>query len=355
MLGVFLRKQKSKNKLEMTTAIVILNWNGVHYLEQFLPVLLEKTPANGVEIIVADNASTDNSLIMLANQYPSVRTIILDQNYGFAGGYNKALAQVEADYYVLLNSDVAVSDNWFEPLLKFMNENEDVAACQPKIRSFHKPDYFEHAGAAGGFIDKFGFPFCRGRVFNELEKDMGQYDEIMDVFWASGACLMVRSKLFWKVGGLDDAFFAHMEEIDLCWRFRSRGFRVSCMPQSVVYHIGGGTLNVESPRKTYLNFRNNLLMLYKNLPNKKLRKILAARFWFDYLAALQMFITGKTKNAKSVLKARSDFKQMMYSFEEKRNENLLYSTNTEDNTILQKSLVVYYYLMQEKKYSELIN
>lgn len=338
----------------MTTAIVILNWNGVHYLEQFLPVLIQKTTLIDVEIIVADNASTDHSLKMMAEKFPAISTIVLDQNYGFAGGYNKALEQVEADYFVLLNSDVEVSDNWLQPLLEFMDANEDVAACQPKIRSFHRREYFEHAGAAGGFIDKYGFPFCRGRVFAEVEKDLGQYDDIADVFWATGACLLVRSKLFWKVGGLDDAFFAHMEEIDLCWRFRARGYRVSCVPQSVVYHIGGGTLNVESPHKTYLNFRNNLLLLYKNLPTKSLKRTLSRRRCFDYLAAFQLYITGKPENAKSVLKAREDFKNMVGGFEEKRKENLLYCTNNEPSDILPKSLVLSYFLFGKRTYSKLM-
>lgn len=338
----------------MITAIVILNWNGVHYLEQFLPVLIEKTALVDVEIIVADNASTDHSMRMMAEKFPTVRTIVLDQNYGFAGGYNKALAQVEADYYVLLNSDVEVSANWLQPLLAFMNANEDVAVCQPKIRSFHRREYFEHAGAAGGLIDKYGFPFCRGRVFAEVEKDLGQYDTIADVFWATGACLMVRSLLFWKAGGLDEAFFAHMEEIDLCWRFRTRGYRVVCVPESMVYHIGGGTLNVESPHKTYLNFRNNLLMLYKNLPTKILKKTLVYRFWFDYLAAFDLYITGKPENAKSVLRARNDFKNMVGDFEEKRKENLLYSTNNEPTDILQKSIVLAYFLKRKRTYTKLI-
>lgn len=338
----------------MTASIVILNWNGENYLQQFLPILIENTQLPNVEIIVADNASTDNSLAVMKAEFPAIRTIVLDKNYGFAGGYNKALAQIEADYYVLLNSDVEVTAHWLEPLLEYMDHHDTVAACQPKIRSFIQRTYFEHAGASGGYIDRFGFPFCRGRVFSEVEKDNNQYDNIAQVFWATGACLVVRSNLYWKVGGLDEEFFAHMEEIDLCWRFNSRGFRVVCIPESTIYHIGGGTLNTESPNKTYLNFRNNLLLLYKNLPNNLLKQILFWRFFFDYAAAFQLFITGKPRNAWSVFKARSDYKKMLPLFVEKRNDNILYATNDNKSDILQKSIVVEYYFKGKKTFNALM-
>jgi len=339
----------------MTTAIVILNWNGEKYLEQFLPILIENTNFPDVELIVADNASTDKSLLLLAEKFPSVRTIKLNTNHGFAGGYNVALAQVKADYYVLLNSDVEVTSNWLQPLVAFMNANADVAACQPKIRSYSQRTQFEYAGAAGGFIDKFGFPFSRGRVFGNVEKDKGQYNTIIDVFWASGACLLVRSELFWKVGGLDAEFFAHMEEIDLCWRLKSRSYRIVCIPESTVFHIGGGTLNTENPHKTYLNFRNNLLLLYKNLPLHLLKKTMFWRYLFDYIAAIQLFITGKPKNAISVFKARRDFKNMQINFIEKRKENILLTTNNCESDILQKSIVLEYYLKGKRTYDKLIN
>lgn len=339
----------------MTTAIVILNWNGEKYLQQFLPILTKYTPDTDVEIIVADNASTDSSLQVMRDYFPAIRTIVLDKNYGFAGGYNKALEQVEADYYVLLNSDVEVTDNWLSPLLNFMNENENVAACQPKIRSYFNRTSFEHAGASGGFIDQFGFPFCRGRVFGLIEEDKGQYDDNIDVFWATGACLMVRSKVFWKVGGLDSEFFAHMEEIDLCWRLKSRGYRVMCVPGSVVYHIGGGTLHVDSPHKIYLNFRNNLLLLYKNLPTDLLRRTMLWRRFFDYSAAFQFVLTGKFQNAKSVFRARSDYKKMLPDFLEKRNENILYSTNLNIAEIYLDSIVFSYFLKNKKTYNSLNN
>ena len=338
----------------MRTAVVILNWNGEKFLNQFLPVLLQNTQLPDVDIYVADNASTDNSLSLLKEKFPTVKTVLLDTNYGFAGGYNKALAQIKADYFVLLNSDVEVTENWLQPLLNYMNENKDVAACQPKIKSFYNRDYFEHAGASGGFIDFLGFPFCRGRVVGTAEEDRGQYDTVIDVFWATGACLLIRSELYNQVGGLDDEFFAHMEEIDLCWRLRSRGFRIVCIPQSVVYHVGGGTLHVEHPHKTYLNFRNNLLMLYKNLPQKSLSNIMRWRKLFDYAAAFQLFVTGKPQNAKSVFKARKDFKKMLPGFVDKRIENLSLTTRTDFPEMLRKSIVIEYYLKGNKTYSKLI-
>ena len=337
----------------MSTAIVILNWNGENFLQQFLPVLIRHTTLPGVEIIVADNASTDSSVELLVDKFPEIRTIILDKNYGFASGYNKALEQIEADYYVLLNSDVEVTPKWLEPIIQYMSVNQDVAACQPKILSYANRTHFEHAGASGGFIDKYGFPFCRGRILGIAEEDKGQYDEITDIFWASGACMIVRSDVFRKTGGLDDEFFAHMEEIDLCWRMKSRGYRIACVPKSVVYHFGGGTLNVESPYKTYLNFRNNLLMLYKNLPDRLLKNIMFKRLLFDYIAAFQLFGTGKPSNAISVLKARKDFLKMKSYFSTKRDENILNATTEIIPEIWQKSIVLNYYLKGKKTFSSI--
>lgn len=338
----------------MKVAVVILNWNGEKFLRQFLPILIQYTQIPDVEIVVADNASADGSLELITNKFPMVRVIQLEENYGFAGGYNKALAQIESEYYVLLNSDVEVTENWLDVLIEYMDQNPDVMACQPKIRSFAKRNYFEHAGAAGGYIDFLGFPFCRGRIFNVVEEDKGQYDEITDVFWATGACLMIRSEMYRKIGGLDDVFFAHMEEIDLCWRINARGYRITCNPQSMVYHVGGGTLNAEHPHKTYLNFRNNLLMLYKNVPQKILSEILFWRKVLDYVAALQMMAQGKFENAKSVLQARKDFEAMMPKFEEKRNENILYATRSEFPTMLDKSIVKQFYFNSKKTYTKLM-
>jgi GT2 family glycosyltransferase len=307
-----------------------------------------------VEIVVADNASTDGSLELLGRDFPQIRTIVLDRNYGFAGGYNKALRQIEAEYYILLNSDVEVTENWLHLLLQFMDENRDVAACQPKIRSYYKREFFEHAGAAGGFIDFLAYPFCRGRVFGEVEEDKGQYDDIANIFWATGACLLIRAELFHKVGGLDDEFFAHMEEIDLCWRLNARGYRIVCYPQSVVYHVGGGTLDSEHPYKTYLNFRNNLLMIYKNVPQKILNEILFWRKVLDYVAAIQFFITGKSENARSIFKARKDFEQMAPLFEEKRKENILYATRSECTGMYDRSIIKQFYFNRNKTFKKLM-
>jgi GT2 family glycosyltransferase len=248
--------------------------------------------------------------------------IVLDQNYGFAEGYNRALQQVQAEYVVLLNSDVEVTPHWLDPLVEYMDAHPEVAACQPKIRSELQKTYFEYAGAAGGYLDKYGYPFCRGRVFETVEEDKGQYDTVQSVFWATGASLFIRLKDYQEVGGLDGRFFAHMEEVDLCWRLRSRGRQLVCIPGSVIYHVGGGTLNKENPRKAFLNFRNNLLMLYKNLPEKELRKVLFIRGILDWVAALVFLLKGERKTAAAVLRARKEFKRIRSDFEDSRVENM---------------------------------
>lgn len=291
-------------------AVVILNWNGVKMLRQFLPSVWNYSRQEGVVIYVADNASTDDSCEWLEKEYPEVRQIRMDRNYGFAEGYNKALAQVQAEYYLLLNSDVEVTENWLLPLLEYMDAHPEVAACQPKLLSWHDKSRFEYAGACGGFVDKLGYPYCRGRIFDVVETDKGQYDVCVTVFWASGAALMVRSDDYWANGGLDGCFFAHMEEIDFCWRLSHAGRQVVCIPQSKVYHVGGATLHKESPRKTYLNFRNNLFMLYKNLPRRELFPILFIRMLLDYVAAFTFLLKGDAQDAKAVLKARRDFWKM---------------------------------------------
>ena len=245
----------------MKVSVVILNWNGCDMLRTFLPSVVRYSEGEGVEVCVADNGSTDTSVSLLQQEFPSVRTIVLDQNYGFADGYNWALQQVDAEYVVLLNSDVEVTEHWLEPMIAYLDAHPEVAACQPKIRSQRQKEYFEYAGAAGGFIDKYGYPFCRGRIMGVVEKDEGQYDTVIPVFWATGAALFIRHTDYVNVGGLDGRFFAHMEEIDLCWRLRSRNREIVCVPQSIVYHVGGATLKKENPRKTFLNFRNNLVML----------------------------------------------------------------------------------------------
>ena len=268
------------------TAVVILNWNGEAMLRQFLPSVIASSCEEGTVVYVADNASTDGSCAVVEKEFPSVHLIRLDKNYGFAEGYNRALQQVEAEYVVLLNSDVEVTEGWLRDMVAYMDTHPDTAACQPKILSYRHRNMFEYAGASGGFMDRYGYPFCRGRVFDVVEEDRGQYDEVIPVFWATGAALMIRQEVYQKVGGLDGRFFAHMEEIDLCWRLRSQGFQLVCIPSSKVYHVGGATLKKENPRKTFLNFRNNLLMLYKNLPEEELASVMRVRTFLDYCAAL---------------------------------------------------------------------
>lgn len=300
-------------------AIVILNWNGEKMLRQYLPSVLEYSLSDGGVVYVADNASSDNSMEMLKEHFPQVRTIQLDRNWGFAEGYNKALRQIEAEYYVLLNSDVEVTHHWLQPLVEFMDSRQEAAFCQPKLLSEANKNAFEYAGASGGYIDKYGYPFCRGRIFDTVEDDNGQYDTLAPVLWATGACLMIRSADYWKAGALDGRFFAHNEEIDLCWRLALMGREGYCVPDSMVYHVGGGTLPQGNPRKTYLNFRNNLTMLYKNLSDRELRPVMRMRFFLDYLAAFQMLILGRSwKGFKAVVKARRDFAKWRKGFEADR-------------------------------------
>lgn len=307
-------------------SVVILNWNGVGMLQKFLPKVVEYSVNQGVEVCVADNASTDESVSYLQSNFPDVRLIVLDKNYGFAEGYNLALQQVKAEYVVLLNSDVEVTPHWLEPLVEYMDAHPEVAACQPKIRSERNKEYFEYAGAAGGYLDKYGYPFCRGRIFDVVEKDEGQYDTVSSVFWATGAALFIRLKDYWEAGGLDGRFFAHMEEIDLCWRLRSRGRGIVCIPQSVVYHVGAATLKKENPRKIFLNFRNNLLMLYKNLPEKELKKMMFVRGLLDWVATFVFLLKGDGKNARAVWQARKEFKHICPDFASSRTENLAKAT-----------------------------
>ncbi len=301
-------------------AIVILNWNGQEMLAKFLPTVVEYSRQEA-EVWVADNCSSDQSMHLLETQFPQVKTIVLEQNFGFAEGYNRALKQIEADYYVLLNSDVEVVHHWLTPLIEFMDSHPGVAACQPKLLAEYDKDSFEYAGACGGFIDKYGYPFCRGRIFDTVEEDNGQYDYQQEIFWATGACMMVRAKDYWGVGGLDNRFFAHNEEIDLCWRLRLQGKKIYCIPESEVYHVGGGTLPKSNPMKTYLNFRNNLTMLYKNLGDDELSKVMRMRWFLDYLAAFEtLILKGKWGDFKAIFKARRDFKAWRNDFADDRRE-----------------------------------
>ena len=310
----------------MKVAVVILNWNGEQMLRQFLPSVVEhsvlpETLGEAV-VYVADNGSTDDSLALLAKEFPMVSSIVFDENYGFADGYNKAFEQIDAEYAVLLNSDVEVTAGWLIPLVEYMDAHPQVAACQPKLKAYHQRDEFEYAGAMGGYLDRYGYPYCRGRIFDTIEKDLGQYDADVPLLWATGACLVVRLPIYKEVGGLDGRFFAHMEEIDLCWRLRLRGHEVRSVASSVVYHVGGATLNAGHPRKTFLNFRNNLLMLYKNLPEGELRKVLFVRALLDYVAAAMFLLKREWGNVKAVFRARKEYRKLKTEFRDSREENL---------------------------------
>jgi GT2 family glycosyltransferase len=291
---------------KIKTAVVILNWNGKNWLEKFLPNVISES--SDATVIVADNNSSDDSVKFLEENYPNIRIIQNDGNYGYAKGYNLALKQIDAQYFVLLNSDIEVTKDWISPIISLMDLNKKISACQPKILDYNNKNEFEYAGASGGFIDKFGYPFCRGRIFDDLEEDKGQYNDATEIFWATGACLFVRSSHLWEVGGLDKDFFAHQEEIDLCWRLKNKGYKIMVEPKSVVYHVGGGTLNVGSPFKTHLNFRNNLYMMFKNLPLSSLFIIIPIRLVLDGIAAMTFLINKKgIRHLFAVMKAHFAF------------------------------------------------
>ncbi len=331
-------------------AVVILNWNGKKFLEQFLPSVTKYSTKNDTEIWVADNGSTDDSIDFLKKNYPDVKILQLDKNYGFAGGYNRALQQIQAEYYVILNSDVEVTENWIEPIIQYMSDNQDIAAVQPKILAHYDKKRFEYAGAAGGFLDKYGYPFCRGRILDSYEYDEGQYDQITDIFWATGACLFIRAEDFRK-NLFDDDFFAHMEEIDLCWRLKNKGKRIVYFPEVAVYHVGGGTLPMNSPNKLYLNYRNNLFLLYKNLPKKGFGKTLIFRMFLDGISAMIYLMKFQFSYFGAVLKAHKHFYKMLKKFKLKRKELLKYNKNHKE--IYQKSIVFDYFLRKKRKFSEL--
>ena len=336
------------------TAVVILNWNGQKILEEFLPSVMKNTTCSDAKIIVADNGSTDNSLKFLSENYPSVEQIILDKNYGFAEGYNRALKQINAKYFVLLNSDVEVTENWLEPLVAYLDNNENVAACMPKILSYKQKTHFEYAGAAGGFIDKYGYPFCRGRILTNLEEDKQQYDTQINVFWTTGACMIIRSEIFNSLNGFDESFFAHMEEIDLCWRIQHAGYSLVCLPQSQVYHLGGGTLKTDSPKKIYFNFRNNLFMLVKNLPQKKFKRTIITRLFLDMLSAKIFLLTLKFSHFAAVLKAHFNFYKSIKTLMKKRKEILTTAKIAEVPNIYKKSIVFKFFRSGKKlKFSEI--
>ena len=334
-------------------SIVILNWNGRQHLEDFLPALVRHTTHPHAEIVVADNGSEDDSREFLKKEYPHIRIIELELNHGFSGGYNRAIEQVDARYILLLNSDIEVTKGWLEPMLELMEKDLTVGACTPKILDFKNKSHFEYAGAAGGFIDRFGYPFCRGRIFDHLEADLGQYDEAINLFWGSGACLMVRSDLYRKAGGLDEQFFAHMEEIDLCWRLQRMGYRIRYIPSSTVFHVGGATLQRGNPFKTYLNFRNNLLLLYKNLPTHGRTRILLSRMILDGISAFRFLFQGAFKDFLAVFKAHSSFHGIKSSYRGIKNKNKYAENNVIVSGIYLGSIVADFFLKSKRKFSDL--
>lgn len=326
-----------------TVAVVILNYNGRNYLEEFLPSVIEHS--SDAEIIVADNASTDDSIAFLKKSYPDVRLIQIERNYGFAGGYNVALKEVKTEYYLLVNSDIELTPGWITPLISFLENNPAYAACQPKILDQNNKTFFEYAGGAGGFVDLFGYPFCRGRIFDTIEEDSGQYDNSIDIGWASGACFAIRSECFHLVGGFDEDFFAHMEEIDLCWRLQNLGLKIRNIPHAIVYHVGGGTLAKSSPFKTYLNFRNGLGILIKNLPTNQLIWKLPIRVFLDWLAASQFLFSSGYQHSLAIAKAHLHTLLKFNKTLAKRNDPHVSITGS-------FSVVKKYFFDRKRKYSD---
>lgn len=336
----------------MRVAVVILNWNGKKFLEKFLPSVIANNPSDS-QIIVADNASADDSISFLASNYPQLKIIQNTTNGGFAKGYNDALKHVNAEYYVLLNSDVEVTQYWIEPTLQLMDEDISIAACQPKIKDFSKKNYFEYAGAAGGFIDKYGYPFCRGRILEKIEEDKGQYNDTREIFWATGACLFIRADYFHKVNGFDEDFFAHMEEIDLCWRLKNLGYKIMYCADSTVYHVGGGTLNKTSSYKTFLNFRNNLVMISKNHPQDYFYFKLFIRFLLDGLAGLKFLSSGQFGHFAAVIKAHFNFYASFGKTLEKRKQLKKLIKQHTTTAVYMHSIIADYYLRGKKTFKEI--
>ncbi|MEI6275648.1 MAG: glycosyltransferase family 2 protein [Prolixibacteraceae bacterium] len=333
-------------------SIVILNWNGSGFLKRFLPSVVANSNEN-VEIIVADNGSTDDSRVTVESMFPSVTYLQLEKNFGFAEGYNRALKELQSAYFVLLNSDVEVTPGWLDSMLLLMESDPTIAICQPKILSLNHPDEFEYAGAAGGFIDCFGFPYCRGRILQEVEKDLGQYNQSIPISWASGACMMIKSSVWRECGGFDADFWAHMEEIDLCWRARHLGFQIFASPESVVFHLGGGTLKYNSPLKIHLNFRNNLFLLFKNLPGKQLAILLPARMVLDGLAAFVFLFKGEFGSFRRVLSAHLKFYLHIPALMKKRRNIFNTATNNSPRVMSNKSIVWNYFVLKRRKYSDI--
>ncbi len=333
----------------LKAAVVILNWNGENYLRKFLPGVIQNTESPGIQVVVADNGSTDGSVRYLKQHFPDLKVLVFDKNYGFAEGYNKAFAELQAEYFVLLNSDINVTEGWINPLISAMDNDKLVATAMPKIRAYDPEGYFEYAGAAGGFIDGTGYPFCRGRIFDTLEIDYGQYDSPIEVFWTTGACMIVRGPLYKIVGGLDPFFFAHFEEIDLCWRLKNRGYKHLCVPSSTVYHVGGGTLPASNPLKTYLNFRNSLFMLYKNLPEERMNIVIFRRLLLDGLSVFRFLLSGKFRDIWSILSAHASFYRHFRNYRTFRSQEHRFITNDRHKEIYDGSIVIDYFM--RKKYT----
>ncbi|MFN3589594.1 MAG: glycosyltransferase [Spirosomataceae bacterium] len=326
-------------------AIVILNYNGATYLKEFLPTVISFS--EGHSIYVADNASTDTSLEVLSTFGKRIDVISLPKNVGFAEGYNQALAQIDHEEIILLNSDVLVTENWIDPCLHRLNSSPKIVAVQPKIKSYHTPNEFEYAGAAGGSMDFLGYPFCRGRIFDTCEKDTNQYNDALPIFWATGACMFIKKSAFHEIGGFDGLFFAHMEEIDLCWRWQRAGFSIFYEPESSVYHVGGGTLSVDNPFKTYLNFRNNLAMLYKNLAIYTLVPIIFARLCLDGIAGIRLLLQGKPKLMWAIVQAHGGFYKLLFALKREGN----YNVNL--RTIYRKSILWEYFMNKKRTFNQL--
>lgn len=334
------------------TAVVILNWNGLLLLQRYLPLFEKHLGSGEAALWVADNGSTDGSVDWIRANHQRINIIELDHNLGFAEGYNRALEKIDARYFVIVNSDIRVTPGWLEPMISYLDNNPGTAACQPKILSEHDNSYFEYAGAAGGFIDKFGYPFCAGRIHNHLEKDTGQYDKGREIFWSSGACMAIRAEVWREAGGFDGDFFAHMEEIDLCWRIQSAGHTIMSVPGSVVYHVGGGTLNYGSPRKVYLNFRNNLYLLHKNLPERILRKRILTRMVLDGLAAAIFLLTLHFRSFREVLRAHSDYRSDRPKLNEKRRKINCEEERYKKMPVLNKSIIAGFYIGRKKVFTD---
>ena len=330
----------------MDIAVVILNWNGKHLLEEYLPDVVQNSEE--ATIYVVDNASTDDSVAYLKQSHPNVKLVQLIDNLGYAGGYNKALEQIDEPIPILMNNDVRPAEGWLRPIIRCFQEEKDVAAIQPKILADDLREHFEYAGASGGYIDHLGYPYCRGRLFDHLEKDEGQYDDEVDIFWASGACLAIRKEVFIRVNGFDEDYFAHQEEIDLCWRIKNQGYRIKVVPTSVVYHLGGGTLNKLNPRKTYYNFRNSLFNLLKNAPLKRYKKLIIKRMLLDAIAVIQFLLLIRWKHALMVLRAHFDY----YGYK-KRILNKRRSSNTIDDYYHSKNIVFKFFVQGKKRFTNI--